>query len=263
MKTKDHQTKPKLILIPPTALLASLLLWVPAHATAQVVIEGGPAEVQISDQDGKPEAPSPGVTTTVTAEVPPAVAPPREGALTVQPVPNSPITVRVPLENDPDLSTNDAEAEVVTAAAVVVPPKREIEPERAKALAEYERDLNIEKSALLAQIVFRADQMFESEGMGIEATAEPTLKKFSDYLTLLEGERIRVTYHFVGDEESISEARAKSLAAVEWFSQDPRLASYPMTIEQPEVVKTPLPSVDLANEFGGEPYAYLQIVVER
>lgn len=259
MKTKS---KPTQFLPFTSAVIAAgsfALLAGPGTAQGQVKIEGGPSTVQISDNDGKPEAAA--ATGSITAEVPTPADIPTVDAIVVRPVPNSDVTVRVPVVT-PDTETSITPGEVI-ATAVVPAPKAEIQPEVVRELTRLERELNIARSATVAEVSFRSEDLFEDDMKQIEASAESTLNEFVRYMSLLDGKKASITYHYVLDRETASDASEKAAQLVSWFAEKESIGNYGLTIEPPEIVVKPVPREGKPGTILTEYTSFVEIVLER
>lgn len=217
MKAKPNQSNPQLIGFLtrgiPTAIIAAAM-----PLSAQVVIEGGPGTVQVSDNDGQPETvnSTPEINTPITRTVPTTgPAPDGNTAITVQPNGLEDTAVAVPVMRENRIV---APTGPVAAVTRVPDPVTQTNPTTVKRLAELRRLLAIQDNGSQAAVAVTTKGLFKDETNTIDELSEARLKQIAEYLRLSEEDQVDVTYHYVAREENKDTAWERSLAIVDWMS---------------------------------------------
>ena len=245
MKKKSTHTIDGNKLFTLSSVSAAMLLGlsIPALAQNKVVIEGGPAEIQISDRDGRPEPVNPANN---NLDEPVAVISPAPEAMVIQPDPTSNVEVLVPVKRV------DARGKVTTgvAAAPLAPPApKQITAEQSKRIAEIKRELEIAESATSARATFRAGDLFSEKSPVIEDTAKPTLKMLAEFMEMSPKDAASVSYRYVVTEESESDARLRAFALVEYLSKFAGATTTEFTILDPKPVTAATPKDTDSGQF--------------
>ncbi len=222
---------------------AFLLFSIPAHADDRIVIEGGPAEIQISDRDGRPEPVDP--ANNKPGE-PAAVLPPIPSAVVIQPIPTSDVEVLVPVKrvNMPGKTITD-----VMPTPTIPPSPKQVSPETSKRIAEIKRELKIAESATAARAIFKADEVFSENSPVIEDTAKPTLKMLAEFMELSPKDAASVSYRYIATKESESDARLRAFALVDYLSKFAGATSTEFTILDPKPVAAENPKASPSGQF--------------
>ena len=228
---------------------------------AQVVIEGGPGVIQISDRDGKPEPVVPGgvpqgAPIPFDPNVPgggtPDAAAPR--AVTMRPDPQSPVTVRVAAKPAPPVKPAVEPGSVVAAVPTV-------DVDAAKRKSEIIRDLGIADSGTSAKVAILTQNLYEKDSALITTVANPQLALLAEFIRLSPHREILVTYQFSPTLHAEGLAWDRSASLVEWMKGKGQLASSTFTVNEPtHLVETPnaTPPVDPATT---PPYGKVEVVI--
>ncbi len=228
---------------------------------AQVVIEGGPGVIQISDRDGKPEPVVPGgvpqgAPIPFDPNVPgggtPDAAAPR--AVTMRPDPQSPVTVRVAAKPAPPVKPAVEPGSVVAAVPTV-------DVDAAKRKSEIIRDLGIADSGTSAKVAILTQNLYEKDSALITTVANPQLALLAEFIRLSPHREILVTYQYSPTLHAEGLAWDRSVSLVEWMKGKGQLASSTFTVNEPtHLVETPnaTPPVDPATT---PPYGKVELVI--
>lgn len=227
-----------------SSLSAAMLLFsIPAYAQERVVIEGGPAEIQISDRDGRPEPVDP--ANNKPGE-PAAVLPPTPDSVVVQPVPTSDVEVLVPVK--PEKGTRFTITEIKP-APTVPPASEQVTPEESKRMAEIKRELGISESATAARAVLKAEEVFTEKSPLIADAAKPTLKMLAEFMEISPKDSASVSYRYVATKESESDARTRAFALVDHLSKMAGATTTEFTILDPKPVTVENPKASPSGQF--------------
>lgn len=246
--------------LPLFALVATGALLCVGDGRAQVVIEGGPGVIQISDRDGKPEPVVPGGVpqgapvplereapgpVTIETQVPQAV--------TIQPDPTSPVTVRVPVKPAPPVATPPDEPAIVAA--------REVDVTAAKRKAEIIRELNIADSGTGAKVAILAAGLYVEGGAPIDPIADEKLALLAEFIRLSDQDGVTVTYHYTPDLHLEALAWDRSVSFVEWMKTKGKLPQATFTVEDPvKILETPGASVAV-DPATAPPYGKIEVEI--
>ncbi|MDF1741226.1 MAG: hypothetical protein P1U86_18840 [Verrucomicrobiales bacterium] len=236
------------------ALLIGLSL--PVLAQEKVVIEGGPAEIQISDRDGQPEPVNPANN---KLDEPPVVLTPEPDATVIQPVPNSNVEVLVPVK--PVTPAGSVTADVKIAQTAPIAPKQ-ISAEHSKRIAEIKRELEIAESATAARAILKAEEVFSEKTPVVDEAAKPTLKMLAEFMELSPKDTATVTYKYVATEESESSARQRAFAVVDYLSTMAGATTTEFTILDPKPVTVENPKATPSGQFVTEAEALIEITLK-
>lgn len=214
-----------------TALCFVLAFSLLEIATAQqVVIEGGPDTIQISDRDGASEPISPGPAKPEVGVNSPALNP------SIPPVNSIPAPIR-------------ARAQGPAGPAVVPPPTLDAgEPPRtlavgeAKRIAELKRELGILDTGTSAALSLNVENVFTEGSAAVDMVAEERLSLIAEYIQLALAREIQLTYHFAPNLHDKDLAWARSVAMVKWMTERGGMAESSFTILNPEPVTEPTPT---------------------
>lgn len=221
-------------------ILSGSLLALPL-LQAQVVIEGGPGVVQISDQDGRPEPVVPGGARAVVP-APPDPVPPverfqdrsRVRSVEMQPVPDSPVTVLVP--------TEPVANEVRTSPVAAVPAVPEVDVDVARRKAELVRALGLNDSGTGAAAAFFSDGFFDENTAIVSSAAAESLALLAEFIRLSPHQRIAVNYEYAPSLHNEELAWQRSLGVVEWLKTRGGLAASNFVVLDPVIVTEPTPT---------------------
>lgn len=230
-------------------------------AEAQVVIEGGPGVIQISDRDGRPEPVVPGGVPQ-GAPVPFETQPPSAvliestppTSVEVQPDPSSPVTVRVPV-----LPAPKPVPAVEGTAAPAVPP---LDVASAKRKAELIRELGIADSGTGAKIAFATEDLYEKDSAQIEPLAKERLELLAEFVRLQPLKKIALTYHFSPTLHNETIAWQRSVILVEWLKLQGKITGAPFTVNEPTVMVEEPRNQVAANTDTIPPFEKVEIVIE-
>jgi flagellar motor protein MotB len=212
-------------------------------AQQKVVIEGGPGKIQISDRDGRPEPVLPGgavfrgSAARSNQTIPQAylsAAP--SGTTEIRPVPNSPTTVVVPAKTEVSVDVNGVQA--ASPAAIIT----EQSVETAKRLAEIRRELGIADAATQSLIKLDTENLFTVGTASLDPISAETLSLIAEYISLVDEEKVGLTYHFAIPLNDKALAWDRSVALVSWMTKEGGLAKTEFVVNTPEEVKTATPT---------------------
>ena len=212
----------------------------PAALHGQIVIEGGPSQVQIADQDGKPEPVDntisvPGVNPALGAEEIQTLPPTTPETVVMQPSPFRDTTVVVPMKEKTNDPIEEATVNQVTAIAEVKV-EDAISVTAMKRMEEIETELEIFDAAETKVINLATENLFDSDGVMIEPVAESTLALIVEYMGLLNPDKVDVTYHYVSGDLADDTAWKRSVKVVNWLKSVREGSDAEFEINQPEVV---------------------------
>lgn len=257
MKKKFTQSQDGNKLLQLSSISAAMLLFsAPAYSDDKVVIEGGPAEIQVSDRDGSPEPVDPANNKLKT---PVPVVPAAPDAAVIQPVPNSDVQVLVPMKS------TDTEGRVITEVKPVptVPPTpTRISASQSKRIAEIKRELEIAESATAARAIFEANDLFTKKSAVIEDSAKPTLKMLAEFMELTPKDKATVSYKYVATEESEIEVRTRALALVNYLASTAGATTTEFTILDPVPVVDENPTTTPSGQFITTAKALIEITLK-
>lgn len=205
-------------------------------ATAQnVVIEGGPDTVQISDCDGKPEP--------ITSQRTPG---PDAAIREEQSLPGGLLPPEVPA-GAPPVGLRPAHGRVVGPAGIAAVRESAGAPQtlavgEAKRIAELKRELGILDTGRRAALTLDMQNVFVAGAATIDAISVGQLKLIAEYLQITLAKEIRLTYHFAPNLHDEDLAWARAVAMVKWMTGDGGLAESSFTILNPEKVTEPTPA---------------------
>ncbi len=241
-----------------SSISAALLLGLTLPVTAQerVVIEGGPAQIQISDRDGQPEPVDPANN---KLDEPPVVLVPEPDATVIQPLPNSDVEVLVPVK--PVAPAGSVTTDVKIAQTAPIAPKQ-ISAEQSKRIAEIKRELEIAESATAARAIFKAEEVFSEKTPVIDDAAKPTLKLLAEFMELSPKNTATVTYKYVATQESESSARQRAFAVVDHLSTMAGATTTEFSILDPKPVVVENPKETPSGEFVTEAEALIEITLK-
>lgn len=227
---------------------------------AQVIIEGGPGVIQISDRDGKPEPVVPGgvpngapipFSKNVPGAGSPDAADPR--AVTMRPDPQSPVTVRVATKPAPPAKTPEPGAVVAAVPQVDVA--------AAKRKAEIIRELNIADSGTGAKVAILAAGLYVEGGAPIDPIADEKLALLAEFIRLSDQDGVTITYHYTPDLHLEALAWDRSVSFVEWMKTKGRLPQATFTVEDPvKILETPGASVAV-DPATAPPYGKIEVEI--
>lgn len=224
-------------------------------AVSQVVIEGGPGVIQLSDQDGRPEpANSAPVNAPASAVVPapPQTTPPaglfqgnsRVRSMDLQ-VPADPnVTVSVPIVTPAPESAAAPGAAAPGAAApgAAAPANPEVNVDVARRRAELVRAVGLNDSGTGAAGAFFTENFYEPDLAVVSSAAGDTMALLAEFLRLTPHTEIAVTYHYAPTLHNEELAWQRALSAVEWLKTRGGLAASNFVVRNPEIVTTPTPT---------------------
>lgn len=246
MKESSHSLL-KPVLLTASALVVSLFA---LQAQQRIVIEGGPGKIRISDQDGRPEAVTPGAATT--AVNPREVYPQDTNPQSVGPLPTRGIIMRAPGTGTADLTgTGTADltpprtrAEIDAGTGEEIPETEPQQPTleltKIMQLARYQEDLGIAESALESRITFAADALFDAGETTINSAAELSLDTLAKYMELSDRDKATVSYRFAPGKETPRFARERSQSLISYFTDEADAASTTFEVLTPEVLEEPV-----------------------
>lgn len=219
----------------PIAGIALGLGSLPGTTTGQesIVIEGGPNEVQISDRDGEIEE------LDEVKKRPDATVPslPDPEAVTVQPVPDSNIEVRVPVEGE----SVEQGTEIPDVENRKTPDLESVNPELRERLDAMEKQLSIAVSGSKAQVNFTADDLFEKEETELREVSEDPLEQLGQYIEAYKASEVSIRYHYVADEETEQVGRDRSVQIANYLDEVTELDEEAYSIQDPTPVEDPIP----------------------
>lgn len=236
------------LLVPVLGLAGFLVSDLPA----QVVIEGGPGVIQISDRDGEPEPVVPG---GVPGGAPVPLEPGLPTAILVDPTPPSAIeieteadpsvTVRVPVERP----VPPARVREIAPAAAVIDPAESADPAvsavdvaKAKRKAELVRALGIADSGTGATIAIDTENLYEEDTALVDPVAKQTLLDLAEFIRLSRHEGVTVTYQYSPSLHGEELAWKRSVSLIEWMKVSGALSETKFTIEEPVRVVESVPT---------------------
>lgn len=231
------------------AALSTTTLVAPV-AVSQVVIEGGPGVIQLSDQDGRPEpANSAPVNAPASAVVPapPQTTPPaglfqgnsRVRSMDLQ-VPADPnVTVSVPIVTP---APEPSVAPGAAAPGAAAPANPEVNVDVARRRAELVRAVGLNDSGTGAAGAFFTENFYEPDLAVVSSAAGDTMAQLAEFLRLTPHTEIAVTYHYAPTLHNEELAWQRALSAVEWLKTRGGLAASNFVVRNPEIVTTPTPT---------------------
>ncbi len=242
MKVKSNPSKLQRVgfILRITSILA-LAAGVPL--SAQVVIEGGPGTVQISDKDGQPENTNsvPSISRPITSAVP-AVAGGTLGdgekVLSVEANALEGTSVNLPAMKE---NVKVAPSGPVAAVSVVPVKVTQRNPTTVKRLAELKRELEIQDAGNRAAVAVTTEGLFKEDTEVIDDLSISRLQTIAEYLRLSEEDQVDVTYHFDASEESKESAWGRSLSIVNWMETKGQVTRNIFRLNDPvQAARTPV-----------------------
>lgn len=238
MKESPHSLL-KPVLLTASALVVSLFA---LQAQQRIVIEGGPGKIRISDQDGRPEAVTPGAATT--AVNPREIYPQDRNPQSVGPLPTRGIIMRAPGTGTADVTPPRTRAEIDAGTGEEIPETEPQQPTleltKIMQLARYQEDLGIAESALESRITFAADALFDAGETTINSAAELSLDTLAEYMELSDRDKATVSYRFAPGKETPRFARERSQSLISYFTDEADAASTTFEVLTPEVLEEPV-----------------------
>lgn len=237
-------------------------------APAQVVIEGGPGPIQLSDRDGRPEPAVPGkvpgdvikplekvpqAATGIEANTPEAVE--------IEPDPTSSVSVRVPVERPNTLNPDKLAAPDAAEPGSISSAVPALDVAAAKRKAELIRELGISDSGTGAKMAFTTENLYEKDSALITSVAIPQLKLLAEFIRLTNHKGVAVTYRFEPALRIEKLAWERSVSLVEWMKTMGGLPDSVFTVNDP--AKVPVP--DQAPVVGADknlPVERIEVVVD-
>lgn len=246
--------------LPLFALIATGALLCVGDGRAQVVIEGGPGVIQISDRDGRPEPVVPGgvpqgapIPFDREAPGPVTIETQAPRAVTIQPDPTSPVTVRVPVRPVAPAATPPDQPAIVAS--------REVDVTAAKRKAEIIRELNIADSGTGAKVAILAAGLYVEGGAPIDPIADEKLALLAEFIRLSDQEGVTITYHYTPGLHLEGIAWDRSVSFVEWMKTKGKLPQATFTVEDPvKVTETPGASVAV-DPATAPPYGKIEVEI--
>ena len=220
---------------------STIALAVTLPLSAQVIIEGGPGTVQISDKDGQPETSNSAssITSPITSTVP--VAGGSAGAsgnpLSVETTTLDGASVSLPAMKENVRTTPKGPLAAVSNVPVKVTQRN---PSTVKRLAELKRELEIQDVGNRAAVAVTTRGLFKNDTEMIDELSVTRLHTIAEYLRLSEEDQVEVTYHFVESEENRDMAWSRSLSVVNWMETKGQVAKEIFRLNDP-VAAVPTP----------------------
>jgi hypothetical protein len=207
-----------------------LLLLTTGDSIGQVRIEGGPGPIQMSDNDGRPEAAVPGGSQGRSSfRLETRIAP--DAILAPTPLPRQTIIV------DSTVDLRD-----ITEVKAIQPVAPEDEASTAKRKSELRRSLKIADSGTGAIFSFFTENLFEEDLPLVTSVATAQLQEAAEFIELSEAQRVTITYYFVPDDHSEKLAQERSLGLVEWMKTRGGLSEVAFDVNNPATVTEPTPT---------------------